>query len=469
MPARFNWAVPTILGNEDPPVLPTDVATKGYVDSVVGTGSAISNGNSSVEVIALDGNVNVAVDGNTVAVFNSDGANIIGNITADNLGNVSALSLNGNSTQLLYGNGEFANNFGNVSILSLDGNGSNVLRGNGFFSSVPTATQITSLDGVAKVETTESTNSHQVYISAGGLTRNFSFNADPLGSQLTFLPNQFSGALSIQAVTSAPGLNFCDGTVATIRGLFPYGPYGEVGNAAFPWNNMGTETLSVTNQATIGIANISTGNIQNLFTSNGNVILAAANISNLSAASGNVTLNSANITGNANVTGSLRTNRVFNNSILNQYSASEQTVASSSGVIVNWNTTYIYNNISDFGYISIGGQANGGVRNNGTDYLVVRVTGCITFNTNTNTNNSRWAQVLLGDQVVALAQSAIITPDTFCTVPFSVIVKMVPGQYISVLAQNNSSGNCTINGPVAGLIAGSSSKLELVLISRASS
>jgi hypothetical protein len=48
MAARFDWAVPTILGNNDEPVLGTDVATKAYVDANSGGGNSIVNGNTSV-------------------------------------------------------------------------------------------------------------------------------------------------------------------------------------------------------------------------------------------------------------------------------------------------------------------------------------------------------------------------------------------------------------------------------------
>jgi len=60
MAARFDWAVPTILGNADEPVLDTDVATKAYVDANSGGGNSIVNGNTSV--VANPTNVKISAN-----------------------------------------------------------------------------------------------------------------------------------------------------------------------------------------------------------------------------------------------------------------------------------------------------------------------------------------------------------------------------------------------------------------------
>ena len=73
MAARFDWAVPTILGNGDEPVLDTDVATKAYVDAAAGSGNSISNGNSAVAIATVDGNVIITANTTHAWVFDGSG------------------------------------------------------------------------------------------------------------------------------------------------------------------------------------------------------------------------------------------------------------------------------------------------------------------------------------------------------------------------------------------------------------
>jgi hypothetical protein len=73
MAARFDWAVPTILGNADDPVLDTDVATKAYVDAAAGSGNSISNGNSAVAIATVDGNVTITANTTHAWVFDDSG------------------------------------------------------------------------------------------------------------------------------------------------------------------------------------------------------------------------------------------------------------------------------------------------------------------------------------------------------------------------------------------------------------
>jgi hypothetical protein len=127
MAATFNWAVPTILGNNDEPVQATDAATKDYVDNALAnvSGSSISNGTSNVSIESADGGVNfnlsgnvgtlvIAKEGNNNAnIISSGGGNILitarnlipdgnltvaGNASAGNISTGGALSVTGNAS-----------------------------------------------------------------------------------------------------------------------------------------------------------------------------------------------------------------------------------------------------------------------------------------------------------------------------------------------------------------------------------
>ena len=458
MPARFNWATPTILGNEDPPVLPTDVATKAYVDSAIGTGSEISNGNSSVQVVALDGNVNVAVDGNTVAVFNAEGANIIGNITADNLGNVSTLSLSGNGSQLLYGNGVFANNFGNVSIINLDGNGSNVLRGNGIFSADSGTVSNISNGPNARVDTFIS-NNHVVFTAGRG--NNFTFLHEPGGS-IVYFERDLGTTMFIQAEASAPGLNFCDGTYATISGLFPYGVNSRLGDSVLPWASINAGSATINQNATInGTATIATANVTSNLNVLGNIVfssnIASANINQLRSTTANLTT--------ANVGNAILPSIYLQNNLQQYQSIDAQPIGSGAGGTVAWANASIQQLANDFEIVGVSGQLNGAIRNKSLDSFIVMINATVTWNT-VGTGGTRRAILYRNDQVASAQSQSPPADDTWLTQEINSVFEMPPGTSTQLSVFNTGSTSAQINGPIIGLWSAPTSRLNIVILSR---
>jgi hypothetical protein len=172
MAARFDWAVPTILGNNDEPVQATDAATKDYVDNALAnvSGSSISNGTSNVSIESADGGVNfnlsgnvgtlvIAKEGNNNAnIISSGGGNILitarnlipdgnltvaGNASAGNISTGGALSVTGNASAGNISTGGALSVTGNASAGNISTGGALSVTGNASAGNISTAGNIT--------------------------------------------------------------------------------------------------------------------------------------------------------------------------------------------------------------------------------------------------------------------------------------------------------------------------------------
>lgn len=351
MAARFDWAVPTILGNADEPVLSTDVATKNYVDTKpVPSPTSIANGNTSVVA-----------------------------------------------------------------------------------------------------------NPSNVMISAGR-ANNFTFLHEPEGSILYF-ETDVSVNSFIQTLPGASGLNFCDGMTVSLDAVEPYSGNETLGSDGLRWDNIYGDGLDI-----LGTAIIGTGNIATI---NANVI--TANIVNSSG--GNITANRANanvVTANTVTANTVSFSKMYQTNVYGRLVSVEKTVAANTQIVLPWATDGI-NIIPDIGFIQVGSEPLGGIRNNGTDTLVLSVTGSILWNTNTNTGNSRLAYIYVGDQLRYIEQNSIPSGDSICAQTLSAIIVLPPSQYFSVQVKNSSGGSANTGGPIVGFFAAPTNVLDIVVVTRKTS
>ena len=101
-----------------------------------GAATSITDGTSNVDIPTTDGNVTVGVGGTAdVLIVTSTGANVTGTLNATGIITGDA----GGISNVVYANITGTPTLGNVSPLNLDGNVSNVLRGDGTFADSDTA------------------------------------------------------------------------------------------------------------------------------------------------------------------------------------------------------------------------------------------------------------------------------------------------------------------------------------------
>ena len=113
----------------------SNIATVAYVDAEIGglSASSISDGTSSVTIIATNGNIRANVSGSTVQLLSSGGANVTGYVTAT--GNITGDFILGNGSQLTGIDAtSIQSGTSNVRVLTSGGNVSVAVAGNGIVS-----------------------------------------------------------------------------------------------------------------------------------------------------------------------------------------------------------------------------------------------------------------------------------------------------------------------------------------------
>jgi hypothetical protein len=439
MAARFDWAVPTILGNADEPVLDTDVATKAYVDASGGNTGNITFDQSTIESDQSNAFINFnSANTGVLALGTNNAANVVvvadaGNVnsrwTFDTTGN---LTLPASTSSINYANGS-----------PYGGGGSSITNGN---SSVVV-------------------NPSNVRISANAVN-NFQFGTDTQGTILSLNPNN-SSVQNIRAINQVSGIGINESALFTFDGIFPYDGPEILGNATMPWNSitaygivsLGNITTDgfVSNTSNITTMTANTANITTLNTTGGNINANTANITTLNTTSGNINAN----TFTAN---SVSTPKLFQNNTVGQFTCGETAVAANTTIVIPWANGTVTS--TDFNFISVGGVPTGGVRNISTDTLVVSVTGSILWNQNSNTQATRITTIYLNDTIQVIEQDAIPTGSNYAGQSFSTVMLLAPNQYVSVTARNDSGGSANVGGAISGIISAPTNKLNITVLAR---
>ena len=470
MAARFDWAVPTVLGNNDEPTLAGDSATKNYVDQKLGNVTISDNiiqgtgAQDGTNGLYLAPGVDSVAQQQYLQVRGGDVATHIHLDTGDNqyfdqyfgddnkfvkLANTGNIVINsndvsGNSAQWTFdtkGNLTLPTNVSSINYANgspYGGGGSSITNGSTSVVANPT----------------------NVKISANA-ANNFQFGTDPYGTVLSLNPSN-SPVQNIRAINQVNGIAVNEGALFTFDGIFPYDGPEKLGNATMPWNSVtayGFESLGniTTGGFVADSSNITTANIVTL-TSN------TATITTLTTTTLNA--NGGNISANTFTANSVTTNKVYQTNVLGRYTCNEITVGATSAAVIPWTASGTLS-IPDLGFITVGPEPTGGIRNNSaTDTLVVAVSGSITWNTNTNTGGTRILFVYLNDVAQIAEQDNVISGSTWCAQSFYYVLAIPPGQYFSVQVQNTSAGSATVGGTVPQVLTAPTNKLIVQLLYR---